>query len=358
MDAQIDVPDSAGASNKDIADECTIWDSTKVAAELSKLKKLRNTAASERDFAELESRLQGLEGVERDYPATKKAYQEAYAQLIREDGNLKDYFDSEKSKLETRLGQQRAKEVSDLVNGREITTKGLKKAVKVAMKQLGRAVSPVDRYNPAIKDRTADLNAWKNLTATVTGHQSDLKKLRDEIIKARQLGQYGLAYGLLLIAEKKRISHADSGPRLVAPDKVHIEFHRAAESLFFGQRHLTRAQRQLETDKATLAAATKDLEEHTKNSEATLLADLADIEPPEDAAQKQRHSSGDGSGGGDPTVSGDGSGGGDPTVSGDGSGSGDPTVSGDGSGSGDPTASGDALENGNRNPMLDDGDKK
>lgn len=261
-------------------DQCTVAKgSTSIPVELDALRKARDAARGKDELAPLENRLRVLEGVERDYPATKKAYNAAHDQLALADKNLKDHFDSEKSQLETRLGPSKTKEVADFVNAQDTMRASLEKSVQSAKDKLGRAASPQESHNQAIKDRTAELDAWKNLAATVTAHQAEQTKLREEIVKARQVGHYGLAYGLLLIALKKRASHATRGPRLIAPDKLHNEFHVAGEKLAAAQNNLARAERQLETDRATLAAANKDLDEHQKNAEATLLADLVDIEP-------------------------------------------------------------------------------
>jgi hypothetical protein len=276
---------SAGAQD---GDKCRVPSGTSIGTEIKDLKGTRDAARKERAKADgilgdRDNRLQVLEGVERDYPATKKAYEVAYDQLVRDAENLKDYLDCEESKLHERLGKKAAGDVSQLVKDRDSRTARLERDVKKAKYKLGQTTSPLEPFNQAIKDRTAVLNEWKNLTATVTAQHAELGKLRDDITKARQDGYYGLAYGLLLMAQNKRNSHG-SGPRLVAPADVHREFHTAGEKLAGAQKRLGAAQRKLESDKAALAAATQDLDEHRKSSEARLRVDLMEIKPADDGA--------------------------------------------------------------------------
>jgi hypothetical protein len=265
----------------DEQDDASAEATTTIEEKLEKLRTERDEARqtsgdAEGDFTDTESRLSILEGVERDYPNTKKAYDAAYPQLLRESNNVTDYLDSEKSKLRTRLGDKTAKRVDDRVTAFHDKTEALKVAVTKA--QQPRDSVPIEVHQKAVKDCTGELNAWKNLTATVTAQLGELKKLRDDITKARQEGHYGLAYGLVLMAKKKQEIHK-KGPGLVKPTDLHKKFHLAGEKLAKAQKDLATAERDLESDKATLAAAVKALEDHQKSAEAKLRVDLVDFTP-------------------------------------------------------------------------------
>lgn len=277
----------AGASSDQYVDKCVVPNGTTIQEELEDLRRARERARRDRESAEgvyvnTEGRLAVLDGVERDYPTTKKTYDDAYPQLRRDQDNFTDYLDCEESNLKTRLGSAAA-QVHRLVEDRDRKSRQLERAFVEATKEVQQTSAPFEALNEAIKKRTAELNAWKNLTATVTAQHAELKKFRDDINKARDGGKYALAYGLLVMAKSKREEHA-GGPHLVEPSKVHQEFHVAGEKLVKAQRRLASAQRDLETSKAVLAAVTKDLEEHRKTSEARLRVELVEITPADDGA--------------------------------------------------------------------------
>lgn len=276
------------AADEQHVDECVVPDGITIQTELMELRNARDEARQAREeaqgkFVNKEERLTVLEAVERDYPTTKKAFDNAYPQLLRAHDNFTDYLDCEESKLITRLGSAAVTEVKRLVKDRNDKSHQLEQAVVDAKNKLQESTAPLEVYNEAIKNRTAELKGWKDLTATVTAQHADLEKFRGEITKARHDGDYGLALGLLLMAKSKREEHT-SGPRLVKPSEVHREFHLAGEELAKAQRELAAAQRDLETRKAVLAAVTKDLDEHRKTSEARLRVDLVEIKPAVDDA--------------------------------------------------------------------------
>jgi hypothetical protein len=268
-------------------DKCAVLDGVTIEKELEDLKGGRNKARQSREeaegtFTEKDGRLNVLESVERDYPNTKKAYDAAYPQLARERDNFTDYFDSEKSSLMDRLGDA-ATEVQTRVDTFHDKTGQLEMAV--AQAQQPEKGIPFETQQ-AVKDRTAELNAWKNLTGTVTGQHAELKKLRDDNTKARQEGHYGLAFGLVLIAEKKQAAHK-VGPGLVEPVKLHGYMHSAGENLAKAQKDLATAQAEVEADKAAFAAAVKALDDHQKSAEAKLRVDLVDVTPTADGTTAQ-----------------------------------------------------------------------
>jgi chromosome segregation ATPase len=276
-----------GASGDQYVDKCVVSNDTTIQEELEDLRKARERARRDRESAEgvyvnTEARLAVLDGVERDYPTTKKTYDDAYPQLRRDHDNLTDYLDCEESNLKTRLGAAAA-QVDRLVEDRDKKSRQLERAFVKATKDVQQTSAPLEAFNEAIKKRTAELNAWKNLTATVTAQHTELKKFRDDINKARDGGDYALAYGLLVMAKSKRQKHK-GGPHLVEPSEVHQEFHVAGEKLVKAQRELASAQRDLEVRKAVLAAVTKDLDEHRKTSEARLRVELVGIKPADDGA--------------------------------------------------------------------------
>ena len=69
------------------------------------------------------------------------------------------------------------------------------------------------------KEKAKRVDEYKQLPATIGVHHKTLKSLRDEAAKARQAGQYALAYGLVTREEfTKALADGEAG--LIEPAKL------------------------------------------------------------------------------------------------------------------------------------------
>lgn len=265
--------DSAGG------DECAL-PTTSIQEELGKLRDettqaIKDKVTAEGIFADRENRLKVLEGVEREFPAVKKAYDDAYAQLRRDERDLVDYLECERKSLVTLLKCEGVQRVRQQVTDYLANKNKLEKAVESAKEAANEPPDP----NAEVTKYTLDLAAWKKIAGTITAQHTEIRKLREDITKARQAGHYGLALFLLWKARWRRNEFSKGcGPKLVDPSTLHQELHGAGERLAAAQQRLAKAQRDAAANQEALAAAIKSLEEHHKTAEATLHEALKEIE--------------------------------------------------------------------------------
>jgi hypothetical protein len=278
-----EAPDDADrkseATGSRAADECAL-PTTTIQEELGKLREatsqaIKDKVTAEGAFADRENRLKVLEGVEREFPAVKKAYDDAYAQLRRDERDLVDYLECERKSLVALLKYPGVCQVRQRVMEYLATRRKLEHAVECAKEA---AQEPPDP-NAEVTRYTADLAAWKKIAGTIASQHAEIRKLRDDITKARQAGHYGLALFLLWKARWRRNEFARGcGPRLVDPSTLHQELHGAGERLAAAQHRLAVAQREASANRDALAAAIKNLDEHQRTAEATLQEALKEIE--------------------------------------------------------------------------------
>jgi hypothetical protein len=213
--------------------------------------------------------------VERDFPSAKKAYDDAYPQLRRDERDLLDYIKCEKKSLAALLGPTGVDKVRSRVEDFLTNRRRLEEAVESAKQAAKESPDP----NAEVTKYSLDLAAWKKIAGTLAAQHAEIRKLREETIKARQSGQYGLALWLLWKAELRRREFAlGCGPKLVEPATLHQELHGAGERLAAAQQRLAEAQREAAANKAALAAAINNLDVYQGTAEATLQETLKEIE--------------------------------------------------------------------------------
>jgi hypothetical protein len=248
--------------------------------EIRALREAMSTAISGKLLAEgvlaaQENRLSVLEQVERDFPVARKAYDDAYPQLRRNEDDLIDYIKDEKKSVAAHLGVEGVKKVACRVVEFLTQERDLKKAVDDAKIKAKKPADP----NAEVARYTSDLAAWKKITATLTAQQGEIRALREEIVKARLAGHYGLALWLLWKAELRRKEFLSGcGPYLVLPTDLQEKLYRAAKRLADAQKKAAEAQRVATENEAALAAAIANLDKHQKTAEPTLQEDLKDLD--------------------------------------------------------------------------------
>jgi hypothetical protein len=238
-------------------------------------KAIKDKVDAEGTLADRENRLKVLEGVERDFPSAKKTYDDLYPQLRRDERDLLDYIKCEKKSLAALLGPTGVDKVRSLVDDFLTNRRKLEEAVESAKQA---AKEPSDP-NTEVTKYGLDLAAWKKIAGTLASQHAEIRKLREETIKARQAGQYGLALWLLWKAELRRREFTlGCGPKLVEPATLHHELHGAGERLAAAQQRLAEEQRKAAANKAALTAAINNLDVFLGTAEATLQETLKEIE--------------------------------------------------------------------------------
>lgn len=259
-------PTSSGSSDDTIAEELARLESDAATARAEK-------AEADAALADLENRLATLRVVEKDAGTTTTTYTTAHERLDREAQAYQEYLQFQEEGLRHLLGEDGVSEVEALVRARSDRTEELDAATADAAATLHDAEAALDRLKVEVKERADALTGWKKLTATVTAQHADLTGLREEITKARQAGEYALAYWLLGRARARRES-LTSGPRLVEPGDLEDELLDAVEALADTQKELADAERAATAAKADLTAATKARDKHRAESEAQLRENL------------------------------------------------------------------------------------
>jgi chromosome segregation ATPase len=262
----------SGSTGSDSSDDDSI------AEELARLEADAETARAEKAeadaaLADLENRLATLRAVQKDAATATSAYTAAYERLGREDQAFEEYHQFQEEGLRRQLGEDGVAEVEELVQARKDRADELDQAADDAATTLRDAEAERDRLKDEVKELADALAGWKKLTATVTAQHAELTTRREEITKARQAGEYALAYWLLGRARARRESF-DDGPRLIDPDDLEDELLGAVEALADAQKDLADAERAATTAKADLAAATKARDKHRAESEAQLRESL------------------------------------------------------------------------------------
>lgn len=272
------VPGTSGTGTDGGSTGSGVADDGSINEELARLESDAATARAEKvqadaALADLENRLATLRSVQQDADAATTAYAAGYERLSREDEAYEEYLEFQDESLRERLGEDGVAEVEALVTAWSDRADDLDTAVTTAARTLADAESERDRLKGEVKECSDDLAGWKKLTATVTAQHTDLKTRREEITKARQAGEYALAFWLLGQARTRRESF-DDGPRLIDPDDLEEELLDAVDELAKAQKELAAAELAATLAKADLAAATKARDKHRAESEAQLRESL------------------------------------------------------------------------------------
>jgi hypothetical protein len=258
----------------------TQGDYASIQEEIRALREAMRTAISgklkaEGALAGQQNRLVVLEQVERDFPVTKKAYEDAYPQLRRDENDLVDYIKGEKKSVAAHLGREGVRKVRLLVV--EFLTHGRDLVDKVEKAKEEANISPDS--NAEVAKYASDLDAWKKITATLTAQQREIRGHREDVIKARQAGHYGLALWLLWKAELRREEFLSGcGPYLVLPKHLQQKLYRAGKRLADAQYDAAEVKRVTAENEAALAAAIADLDKHQKSAGPTLQEELKDVD--------------------------------------------------------------------------------
>ncbi|WP_454778196.1 hypothetical protein [Georgenia muralis] len=277
VEAATDTDSGAPGTDDDSTGSDSTDDDT-IAEKLAQLETDATAARTKKDqadvaLADLENRLTTLRAVQKDAETAATAYTAAYDALAREDTAYGEYLQSQEQGLRRQLGEAGVAEVEALDTARKDRANQLETELKTAAEKLTSAESTREEQRLAVKEKGDALAGWKKLTATVTAQHTELKTRREEIAKARQAGEYALAYWLLDQARARRESF-DDGPRLIDPDDLQHKLLDAVTALADAQKALADAETAATTAKADLAAATKARDKHRAESEAQLRESL------------------------------------------------------------------------------------
>jgi hypothetical protein len=233
--------------------------------------------SAESAFTDVEGRLKTLETVHKDADATVAAYTSAYDALAADDIAYTEYLEREEDSLATSLGDAKVDKVKQLVRESQERGDRLEREVTTATERLTAAEKARDRRKSEAKAAADLLTAWRKLGATLSAQHTELKKMRDDVTKARQAGQYGLALHLLRRAKRRRKQLVKAGPTLTPPAEVRGALVKAVAAVGDAEKALADAERTVAARKERLAIATKKRDEHRLTAEATLREDLVKV---------------------------------------------------------------------------------
>jgi hypothetical protein len=149
------------------------------------------------ESAALDGQLTALLSLKKDSDKAKQAYEAAHEQLTIDQQAFQDYDESAKEELEKQLTAKGIDAVKDLVGAKKTADKDRANAADTATKNLQDAKDAAATTEQDRKAKADDLTQYKQLATTIGAQHAKLKALRDEVTKARQATQPGLAYWLL-----------------------------------------------------------------------------------------------------------------------------------------------------------------
>lgn len=218
-----------------------------------------------------------LTNLKRDSDKVLQAYEAAHPQLTIDQQSFADFSENEKESLDDLLGAATgdvARVVADKVKADEDSATALDAATTaLAAVEGGRATAEAGR-----KASADALDRLKQLAIAIGAEHAKLKAQRDDVAKARQAGQYALAYWLLTERGFDDVLAAAEA-ELIDPAALPTAMLEAAQALISAQRTEEAAVAAVAAASAALAEAERKDAEQRAKGEATLRAALVAIVP-------------------------------------------------------------------------------
>jgi hypothetical protein len=234
---------------------------------------------AESAFTQVDRRLTAVLNLQRDIAKATDTYTAAYEQLKRDQQSYGDFLKSEIETLEERLGDvkkdadQKVKDLNDAIGALHATADTKRTA-------LATATTARDTAKSAVKDQTDVVARYRQLSATIAARHAQLKTMRDEAIKARQAGQYAVAYWLLKYRTYE--STLTGEPAIVKPDEFPAELLGQVTTLTDRENTLAAAEADVVRCGQELAAAEKNLAAKETSGDADIRKELEALQAPEE----------------------------------------------------------------------------
>jgi hypothetical protein len=244
-------------------------------AEADTRKAAKEKADSE--SAASDGRLAALLALKKDSDKAVQTYTAAHEQLTIDQQAFEDYDDSARQDLEKQLKDAGKAKVTKLAADKRKADDDRKKEVATAQDNLQTAK---DAATTAEQDRKAKADVvtqYKQLATTISARHATLKALRDEVTKARQVNQPGLAFWLLVRPGGFGTQLADADTLLIDPEKLPAQLLTTVSELAAAETAKAAADAAVVRRQAELATAQRALADQLANGEKQLRADLAKI---------------------------------------------------------------------------------
>jgi hypothetical protein len=232
--------------------------------------------AADSRVADADGRLTALRNLQRDSEKARLAYESAREQLEIDQQGYRDFYESEEESLAKLLGPEAVAEVKKKSDDRQAAYDAAKAAVEAKKADLAAAEERRDAAAAVRKEKADQVSQYKALATTIGGRHAQLKAMRDEVTKARQAGQYALAYWLLELRDFRSV--LDKGARdLIDPEELPAKLLAAVNELGDAERDYAASESAVGKRRIELAAAEKELADQKAQGETRLRDQLKQI---------------------------------------------------------------------------------
>ncbi len=242
-----------------------------------------------RELAEAQAKLEGAEAELTKYQERLKLqdavpkiiddYKEAYPQLKRDEGELRDFRDHEKAALEEILTKTLTDKIDKIAKQAEDEIGRITKRIKEATDKLKAWRDDVKVKKDAVDAKKAELEALKKPAATFGDRLKKAATTIAEVQKAHGARKYALAYWLLTSCRKLRGQLGDK-EFVISPEQLAQEVEAKGMEYFKAVADAAELDAKIKAREAALKADEDLLAERTKSFDARIAQELSDIHPP------------------------------------------------------------------------------
>lgn len=233
---------------------------------------------ADRTFADADGRLTALRNLKRDSETATLAYEKVHDQLTIDQQGYLDYNETEDDSLVKLLGPRAVAEVEEKVEAATAAHDEAVEAVEAAKAALAAAERRRDDSRSVVKERSDRVARYKQLPATIGARHARLKSMRDEVVKARQAGQYALAYWLLVCRDFRSVLD-EASQELIEPEELPGRLLAAVNEVADAERDHAKHESTVTKRRNELAEAERRLADLKANGEARLRDQLKQISP-------------------------------------------------------------------------------
>lgn len=234
--------------------------------------------AADRTLADADGRLTALRTLKPDSEKAAAAYEKVHDQLTIDQQSFRDYYESELDSLEKLLGPEAVAEVKKRADARKSDYDAAVAAVEAAKAALAAAEGQRAASDAARRAKADRVGRYKQLATTIGARQATLKSMQSEVAKARQAGQYALAFWLLECRDFKAVLDEGSA-QLVEPDELPGRLLAAVNESADAERDHAANESAVTKRRSELAEAEKRLADQKSQGEARLREQLKQLSP-------------------------------------------------------------------------------
>jgi chromosome segregation ATPase len=234
--------------------------------------------AADSRLADADGRLTALRNLQKDSEKATLAYESVHDQLKIDQQGYLDYYESEEESLEKLLGPEMVAEVKNKSDASRSDYDKAAAAVEAKKADLAAAENRRDESNALRKQRADRVAQYKQLATTIGARHATLKSMRDEVAKARQSGQYALAYWLLEFRDFKSVLDEGSAA-LIDPGELPADLLAAVNALADAERDHAANESAVGKRRNELAEAERQLADQKAKGETRLRDQLKQLSP-------------------------------------------------------------------------------